>query len=222
MPSAITGHQRGLLNIEKCFLVGWLFVLWLFFSWQPSHCQMRKINCLSCVWGVKLRGTPFFLSIFDFALLFWFGSWKIYCIYYIPVFPALLQGYEGPLRSYPSIHPFSSCLFKSGYASRTSRAAPNVFSFRNPLQLLLGCYQTLPGQLGNGLWSLKKVCPANCSQTVMPGTEHLQNEAPEGGIFQGAQNTPVAPHTVVQQQLDSKVLTHCSFLTMSTTHTYRF
>lgn len=107
-------------------------------------------------------------------------------------FFTLFQGFKRPVCSdliffpphwHPSIHSFSSWLSKSGNASRTSGASPHIFVTQAPLQLLCGCYQTLPGSLGNVFNSLKWVCPALSSQMVMPGTEHPQNETPQGAYF---------------------------------------
>lgn len=77
--------------------------------------------------------------------------------------------------THPSSHPFSSRLSKSSCA-RTSEAAPNIFSFRNFLQLLLECYQSIPGAPQGSLpFSLH---PDGYVRY------HLQTRHPKGSLFE--------------------------------------
>lgn len=69
---------------------------------------------------------------FDLTLLCWFLTLRrifiVHQLFHSSRYRLFLLHSTDPLTHWhPSSHPFPSCLFKSGHASRTSREAPNVF-----------------------------------------------------------------------------------------------
>lgn len=132
----------------------------------------------------------------------------------------LFQMYSSSLTSnHPTIHPFSSCLSKSGCTSRASSAALKVFSF-----IILSSCSLGVTRHSQASWEMyfspSRGLALQSADSLLQNifkTRHLR-----GASFQGARASRVAPHIVVQQQLGSKVLPRCSFLTMSTSHTHLF
>lgn len=96
---------------------------------------------------------------------------------------------------HPSIHPFPSCLLKSGRA-RTSRGATECL-FIQTFSTLAPCDRLLPGQLGN--------VPLGCFPfSLLPDgrgwSRMSSNKTSERAFFL---NSPNLPHAEVQQQLSS-------------------